>query len=250
MATKPPTACASPPTATCTPQEIRRHPARILRAGRRGGRCAAAVRRPDRLRHCRGSAGAGRGTDGRQFPSSPCSATTTTSPASRRCPKPTQAGVRVLDGEACEIHGVGIAGRQGFCRRLRARRARAWGEPAIKQFVQGGVNEALKLESALAKLRTPHRIALLHYAPDRRHGAGRAARDLSVPGHQPARGAADALPGQRRVPRPRAPRRSGGPHGQRQPVYNVAKPLLRAPGPTGLRFRVLELPREAGVASS
>ena len=40
-----------------------------------------------------------------------------------------------------------------------------WGEAAIKQFVNEALHEALKLESALAKLRTPQRIALLHYSP-------------------------------------------------------------------------------------
>ena len=40
-----------------------------------------------------------------------------------------------------------------------------WGEEAIKRFVHEAVEEALKLESALARLRTPSRIALLHYAP-------------------------------------------------------------------------------------
>jgi len=40
-----------------------------------------------------------------------------------------------------------------------------WGESAIKHFVREAVDEALKLESALAKLRTPQRVALLHYSP-------------------------------------------------------------------------------------
>ena len=35
----------------------------------------------------------------------------------------------------------------------------------MKRFVHEAVDEALKLESALAKLRTTHRIALLHYSP-------------------------------------------------------------------------------------
>jgi Icc-related predicted phosphoesterase len=35
----------------------------------------------------------------------------------------------------------------------------------IKQFVREAVNEALKLEAALARLRTERLIALLHYAP-------------------------------------------------------------------------------------
>jgi Icc-related predicted phosphoesterase len=35
----------------------------------------------------------------------------------------------------------------------------------MKKFVHEAVSEALKLESALARLRTDHRIAILHYAP-------------------------------------------------------------------------------------
>lgn len=77
------------------------------------------------------------------------------------------AGVRLLDGEACEIEGIGIAGAKGFAGGFGRGALGAWGEPAIKRFVDEAIQEALKLESALAKLRTPRRIALLHYAPIR-----------------------------------------------------------------------------------
>src|SRR5215208_3672279 len=76
-----------------------------------------------------------------------------------------RAGVHVLDGEACEIEGVGIAGAKGFAGGFGRGSLGAWGEPAIKQFVQEALHEAMKLESALAKLRTRRRIALLHYSP-------------------------------------------------------------------------------------
>lgn len=74
-------------------------------------------------------------------------------------------GVHVLDGEAVEIHGVGIAGAKGFAGGFGRGSLGAWGEAAMKAFVQEALNEAMKLESALAKLRTRRRIALLHYAP-------------------------------------------------------------------------------------
>ena len=74
-------------------------------------------------------------------------------------------GVHVLDGEACEVHGVGIAGVKGFAGGYGRGALGPWGEPAIKQFVNEAIHEALKLESALAKLRTPQKIALLHYSP-------------------------------------------------------------------------------------
>jgi Icc-related predicted phosphoesterase len=37
----------------------------------------------------------------------------------------------------------------------------------VKAFVKEAVDEALKLETALARLRTPHKIGVLHYAPVR-----------------------------------------------------------------------------------
>src|SRR5579884_374799 len=77
----------------------------------------------------------------------------------------TDAGIRVLDGDACEVHGIGIAGIKGFVGGFGPRMLSPWGEPTIKQLVHEAIEEALKLESALARLRTKQRLALLHYAP-------------------------------------------------------------------------------------
>jgi Icc-related predicted phosphoesterase len=77
----------------------------------------------------------------------------------------TDAGITILDGDTCEIHGVGFAGVKGFAGGFGRGTLGPWGEQVIKAFVQEAVNEALKLERALARLRTPQRIALLHYAP-------------------------------------------------------------------------------------
>ena len=41
----------------------------------------------------------------------------------------------------------------------------AFGEPEVKAFVQGAIDESLKLERALSQLRTPKRVVVLHYAP-------------------------------------------------------------------------------------
>lgn len=79
----------------------------------------------------------------------------------------TDAGVVILDGEAREIQGVGFAGVKGFAGGFGARALGPWGEDIIKRFVHEAVNEALKLEAALARLRTRQRVALLHYAPIR-----------------------------------------------------------------------------------
>jgi Icc-related predicted phosphoesterase len=77
------------------------------------------------------------------------------------------ARVQILDGDTCEVLGIGIAGTKGFAGGFGRGTLGAWGEPAIKTFVQEAVHEALKLESALARLRTPRRLALLHYSPIR-----------------------------------------------------------------------------------
>ncbi len=77
----------------------------------------------------------------------------------------TDAGAVLLDGDSCEVHGVGFAGVKGFAGGFGRRALGPWGEPIIKQFVHEAVNEALKLESALARLRTDKKIVLLHYAP-------------------------------------------------------------------------------------
>lgn len=76
-----------------------------------------------------------------------------------------EGGITVLDGDSCEIDGVGFAGVKGFAGGFGERALGPWGEDAVKRFVQEAVDEALKLEAALARLRTEIRIALLHYAP-------------------------------------------------------------------------------------
>ena len=75
------------------------------------------------------------------------------------------AGIPVLDGDACEVRGVGVAGVKGFCGGFGPRALGAWGEAMIKQFVQEAIGEALKLETALARVTSPTRIAMLHYSP-------------------------------------------------------------------------------------
>lgn len=75
------------------------------------------------------------------------------------------AGVAMLDGDTTEIHGVGFAGVKGFCGGFGRRALGPWGEEIIKHFVREAVDEALKLESALARLRTPRLVVVLHYSP-------------------------------------------------------------------------------------
>jgi Icc-related predicted phosphoesterase len=75
------------------------------------------------------------------------------------------AGIIPLDGDTTEIHGIGFAGIKGFAGGFGRRALGPWGEEITKRFVHEAVDEALKLESALARLRTGTIIAVLHYAP-------------------------------------------------------------------------------------
>ena len=77
------------------------------------------------------------------------------------------AGIILLDGDAVEVRGIGFAGARGFAGGFGRGTLGSWGEKAVKAFVQEAVDEAMKLESALARLRTESRVAVLHYAPIR-----------------------------------------------------------------------------------
>ena len=75
------------------------------------------------------------------------------------------AGVLMLDGDSTEVQGVGFAGVKGFAGGFGRRALGPWGEESIKHFVREAVDEALKLESALARLRSERLVAVLHYSP-------------------------------------------------------------------------------------
>jgi Icc-related predicted phosphoesterase len=151
-------------------------------------------------------------------------------------------GAQVLDGEACEVQGVGFVGLKGFGGGFGERALQAWGEGIIKQFVHEAVNEALKLESALARLHTPQRVVLLHYSPvaatvegEPREvypflGSSRLEEPLT---HYPV---AAVFHGHAHHGRPEGATRSG------VPVYNVALPVLERAYPDRPPFRLIELP--------
>ena len=79
--------------------------------------------------------------------------------------------VHVLDGEAVAIGGVGFAGIKGFGGGFDKHMLSMFGEGAMKAFVQEAVDEALRLDRALARLDAEYdctrKIALLHYSPVR-----------------------------------------------------------------------------------
>ena len=77
----------------------------------------------------------------------------------------TAEGIKVLDGSAYERDGVGFAGTKGFVGGFGRGALTAFGEPEIKTFVRASIDEALKLERAMAQLRTTKRVVVLHYAP-------------------------------------------------------------------------------------
>jgi Icc-related predicted phosphoesterase len=156
----------------------------------------------------------------------------------------TRAGVRVLDGEACEIEGVGIAGVKGFAGGFGRASLGAWGEPAVKLFVQECLNEVRKLESALAKLRTSRRIAMLHYSPVVGTVEGEPMEIFAFLGssrlEEPLlRYPVDAVFHGHAHRGTLESKTIGG-----VPVYNVAKPLLQRSWPEQPPFRLFELPRD------
>lgn len=77
--------------------------------------------------------------------------------------------IHILDGEAIAIGEVGFAGVKGFGGGFDNHMLSMFGEGAMKAFVQEAVDEALRLDRALARLdaeyKTSKKIAVLHYSP-------------------------------------------------------------------------------------
>jgi Icc-related predicted phosphoesterase len=153
----------------------------------------------------------------------------------------TDVGVHMLDGDTWEFRGVGFAGVRGFCGGFGRGALGPWGESIIKAFVHEAVQEALKLESALARLTSDHRIVLMHYAPIRE----------TVEGESP-----EIFPflGSSRLEDPlsrfdvtavfHGHAHKGAPEGRTHtgiPVYNVAHSVLKANYPDRPPFRLFEV---------
>jgi Icc-related predicted phosphoesterase len=156
-----------------------------------------------------------------------------------------EAGVRVLDGEVTEVHGVGFAGVKGFAGGFGRGALGPWGEPAVKSFVQAAVDEALKLEAALARLRTMHRVAILHYAPIRGTVEGEPVEIFPYLGSSRLE---EPINRYRVSAVFHGHAHRGAPEGRTStgvPVYNVAMPLLARLNPDRPPFLVLELPLDA-----
>jgi Icc-related predicted phosphoesterase len=161
-----------------------------------------------------------------------------------------EAGVTVLDGDACEVKGVGFAGVKGFGGGFGRGTLSAFGEPAVKAFVHEAIQESLKLETALQRLRTPHKIAVLHYSPVRATVEGEPMEIFPYLGcsrlEEPLNryGVTAAVHGHAH---------RGAPEGKTPagvPVYNVAVPVMRAAYPNRPPFRLLTLQASAATPAT
>jgi Icc-related predicted phosphoesterase len=154
----------------------------------------------------------------------------------------TDAGVTVLDGDSHEIHGVGFAGVKGFGGGFGRRQLGAWGEKIIKDFVHECIEEALKLEAALARLRTPQKIGVLHYSPI--HATVEGEPEEIVPFLGSSR-LEDPLDRYRVTAVFHGHAHRGSLEGRTKggaPVYNVAMPLLQSKFPDQPPLKIIEVP--------
>lgn len=161
-----------------------------------------------------------------------------------------EAGVRMLDGDSVVIHDVGFAGVKGFCGGFGRGTLGPWGESAVKAFVKEALDEALKLESALARLRTAQRVALLHYSPVAETVVGEPEQIFPFLGCSRLEDPLERYPvtacfhGHAHRGTMAGKTRAG------IPVYNVAYPLLRRELGPEMPLRIIELDpnREAAAA--
>ncbi|HXI12285.1 MAG TPA: metallophosphoesterase [Thermoanaerobaculia bacterium] len=160
------------------------------------------------------------------------------------------AGVVMLDGDSHEIEGVGFAGIKGFGGGFGRRALGSFGEKTIKQFVHESVEESLKLESALSRLRTPQKIAVLHYAPISATVQG------EPPEIYPFLGSSrleDVLDRYRVDATFHGHAHYGSGYGQTKrgsPVFNVAMHLLMRENPEQPPFKIFEVPTPVAESSS
>ncbi len=154
------------------------------------------------------------------------------------------AGADILDGDAREVLGIGFAGVKGFGGGFGERALGPWGEEIIKQFVHEAIAEALKLECALARLRSDKRIVLLHYAPIQATVIGEPAEIFPFLGSSRLEEPLNRYPVSA-VFHGHAHR--GAPEGRTKndvPVYNVAMKLLQSTLPDHAPFRIIEMPED------
>src|SRR5436305_4290569 len=158
----------------------------------------------------------------------------------------TDAGVTMLDGDAVELKGVGFAGVKGFGGGFGRRSLGAWGEKMIKDFVHEAVEESLKLEAALVRLRTPQKIGVLHYSPIQATVQGEPLEIVAFLGSSRLE---EPLDRYRVTAVFHGHAHRGSLEGRTKgnaPVYNVAMPVVASLSPP---LRIVEVPIDASVAA-
>ena len=152
------------------------------------------------------------------------------------------AGAMLLDGDAREVDGIGFVGVKGFAGGFGERALGPWGEETIKRFVHEAIDEALKLESALARLRSDKRIVLLHYSPIEATVIGEPAEIFPFLGSSRLEEPLNRYPVTAVF---HGHAHHGAPEGRTKtdvPVYNVAMKLLQRVFPDRPAFRIMEIP--------
>jgi Icc-related predicted phosphoesterase len=154
-----------------------------------------------------------------------------------------EAGVVVLDGTVHVVDDVAFAGVKGFCGGFGRHTLEPWGEPIIKAYVQEAVEETLKLEKALARVRGVPKVAVLHYAPIAGTVAGEPEQIYPFLGSSRLE---EPLNRYQVTCAMHGHAHRGSPEGRTLagiPVYNVAMPLLRRTYADAPPFRVIEVER-------
>jgi len=151
-----------------------------------------------------------------------------------------QAGMKVLDGEAYEIGGVGFAGCKGFVGGFGRYMLSAFGEPEIKSFVQAAVDENLKLETSLRMLRTDRIMVVTHYSPVCETVQGEPPEIFAFLGSARMGETIDRFEGVKCAVHGHAHRGAyEGRTARGVPVYNVAKPVLNRD--VGVEYALIEV---------
>ena len=152
----------------------------------------------------------------------------------------TDAGVKMLTGQAFEIEGVGFAGGKGFIGGFGRYMLSSFGEASIKAFVQEAVEDANHIENSIRMLRTERSVVVLHYSPVVDTVIGEPPEIHAFLGSSRLGETVDRYDNISLVVHGHAHR--GAPEGctnKGTPVYNVALPVLRTLGETP--YRVFEV---------
>ena len=153
----------------------------------------------------------------------------------------------MLDGDAVEVQGIGFAGARVSPAASGGARSAPGASRRSRSFVQEAIDEAMKLEAALARLRTARRIAVLHYAPIRATVENEPVEIFPFLGCSRLEDPLNRYPVTAVV---HGHAHNGSPEGFTSvgvPVYNVSLPLLRKTYPDREPFRLLEIPAAAAA---